>query len=209
MRFLNTEGELDHRTHSRSYRQEVAIVLSAFAAILNGEKAIYGSSELTTGRRLHAMFREHGVRDLASLRRKLGEGDFRRRVWDPNVEEANAFARELHHRLGGEIVITPAPFVSPGWTQPEYLAFWETVIRSRCKAVYFSDDWEYSNGCAFELAVACDAGLPTFTAGGASLTLDAGIGLIVAAISALEADGLEVAPLGEALARLEALRTRG
>lgn len=173
------------------------IALSALDAILNGEKAIYASSELTTGRRLQAL-----------LKAKLGEDAFRRQVWDPNVAEANAFARELHHRLEGELVITPAPFVSPGWTQPEYLAFWETVIRTRCKAVYFSEDWEYSSGCAFELAVAADAGLPTFRADGQELSLEEGRARIAAAVAELEAEGLDVAPLKDVLARLAATPPR-
>ena len=206
MRFLNRNGELDGRAHTRTYGEEVVIALSAFDSILNGEKAIYGSSELTTGKRLHALFREHGVRERRELKARLGEEAFQRQVWDPNVEDANAFARELHHRLGGEIVITPAPFVSPDWTQPEYLAFWETVIRSRCKAVYFSEDWEHSSGCAFEFSVARDAGLPTFHADGREMTLAEGVRRIAAATEELAAEGLDVAPLRETLARLENLR---
>lgn len=206
MRFLNRDGELDDRVHTRPYAQEVLIALSAFDSILNGEKAVYHSSELTTGKRLFALFREHGVRERRELKAKMGEEAFRRQVWDPNVAEANAFARELHHRLGGEIVITPAPFVSPGWTQPEYLAFWETVIRTRCKAVYFSEDWEYSSGCAFEFAVALDQGLPTFHADGRDMPLEEGRFRIAAAIAELEVEGLDVAPLCDILARLTALK---
>lgn len=202
MRFLNADSELDGRVHTRPYAQEVVIALSAFDSILNGEKAVYHSSELTTGKRLHALFREYGVRERRELKAKMGEEAFRRQVWEPNVAEANAFARELHHRLGGEIVITPAPFVSPGWTQEEYLAFWETVIRTRCKEVYFSDDWEYSSGCAFEFAVALDAGLPTFHADGREMPLEEGRSRIAAAIAELEAQGLDVMPLRDVLARL-------
>ncbi|HYN19491.1 MAG TPA: DUF4406 domain-containing protein, partial [Thermoanaerobaculia bacterium] len=168
--------------------------------------AIYGSSELTTGKRLHTLFREHGVRARTELKQMIGGEGFQRLVWVPNVEEATAFARELHHRLGGELVITPAPLISPGWTQPEFLAFWETVIRTRCKAVYFGDDWEYSNGCAFEFAVAHDAGIPTYDAGGESLTLEQGVEKIVAAVAELEAEGFDASKLRESLARLETVR---
>ena len=201
MRFLNRDGELDGRVHTRTYAQEVVIALSAFDSILNGEKAVYHSSELTTGKRLNAMFRQYGVRERRELKAKMGEEAFRLQVWDPNVAEANAFARELHHRLGGELVITPAPFVSPGWTQPEYLAFWETVIRTRCKAVWFSDDWEYSSGCAFEFAVALDAGLPTYHADGREMPLEEGRSRIAAAVAELEAEGLDVTPLRDILER--------
>lgn len=206
MRFLDIAGESEGPVHTRTYAQEVEIGLSAFDSILNGEKAVYGSSELTTGKRLNALFHEHGVRERRELKAKLGEEGFRRQVWDPNVREANAFARELRFGLGGEIVITPAPFVSPGWTQGEYLAFWETVIRTRCKAVYFSEDWEYSSGCAFEFAVARDAGLPTFHADGRELSLEDGIDRIAAAAAELEAEGLDTRLFRDALAHLA---TRG
>lgn len=202
MRFLNRGGELDGRAFTRSYGEEVVIALSAFDSVLNGEKAIYCSSELTTGKRLNALYRQLGVRTTSDLRQRIGEEAFRRLVWDPNVAEANAFARDLHHRLGGEIAITPAPFFSPKWGQPEFLAFWETVIRTRCKAVYFSPDWEYSSGCAFEFAVARDARLPTFYADGRDMSFAEGRGRIVAAADELEAEGLDVAPLREVLARL-------
>jgi hypothetical protein len=206
MRFLNRNGELDGRAHARTYGEEVQIALSAFDSVLNGEKAVYASSELTTGKRLYSLYREHGVRSAAELEAKLREDAFRRLVWDSNVQEAVDLARELHHRLGGEIVITPAPLVSPGWTQPEFHAFWETVVRTRCKAVYFSDDWEYSNGCAFELSVACDAGLPTFQADGREMTLAEGVRRITAAAAELASEGIDATSLREALARLERLR---
>lgn len=202
MRFLNRDGELDGRAFTRSYGEEVVIALSAFDSILNGEKAVYCSSELTTGKRPNDLFLKFGVRSGRELRQRIGEAEYHRLVWDPNVAEANAFARELHHRLGGEIAITPAPFVSPHWRQPEFLAFWETVIRTRCKAVYFSPDWEYSSGCAFEFAVARDAGLPTFYADGREMSLEQGRARIAAAAQELEALGLDPAPLREVLARL-------
>ena len=206
MGFLNRGGELDGRAFTRTYGEEVVIALSAFDSVLNGEKAIYASSELTTGKRLNALYRQFGVRTTSDLRRRIGEEAYRRLVWDPNVQEAVDLARELHHQLGGEIALTPAPFVSPGWGQPEYLAFWETVIRTRCKAVYFSPDWEYSSGCAFEFAVARDAGLPTFYADGREMTLAEGRARIAAAAGELAAEGLDVSPLREVLARLEGLK---
>lgn len=203
MRFLNPGGELDGRAFTRSYGEEVVIALSAFDSVLNGEKAVYCSSELTTGKRPNALFLQFGVRSTAELRQRIGEEAYRRLIWDPNVREAVHLARELHHRLGGEIALTPAPFVSPGWGQPEYLAFWETVIRTRCKAVYFSPDWEYSSGCAFEFAVARDAGLPTFHADGREMSLADGRARIAAAAGEMAAQGLDAAPLREVLARLD------
>lgn len=204
MRFYNRDGELDGRQHLRTYAEEVAMALSAIDSVLNGENAVYGSSELTTGKRLYRLLRQHGMRTKAELKEKIGEAEFRRVLWDPNVAEANAFARRLRSRLGAAIVVSPAPFIAPGWTQPEYLAFWETLIRSRFRALYFNRDWQYSNGCTFELAVAVDAGLPTHDAEGGGLTLDRAIELVAAAVHEVESAGIEAAGLRENLARLAA-----
>jgi hypothetical protein len=202
MRFFNRGGELDSTVHPRTYAEEVRIALSAIDAVLLGERAVYASSELTTGRRLYALLAEHGVASRDELRRVMGDEIFLREVWEPYVREAMAMAEGLRQRLGGPVVLSPAPFEAPGWSQPEYLAFWETLIRSRFSAVYFSPDWEYSNGCTFELAVAMDVGLATFEDSGESLGLERARARIEAAIATIEGEGLSAQGLRENLARL-------
>jgi hypothetical protein len=210
MPFYNPHGELDPIPHSRTYREEAEMARLAIDCVLNGEKAVYASSELTTGPRLFQLFRDHGVRDLPSLKAALGPDEWLSRLWSPNVAEANAFARELRDRIPGRpLTVTPAPYTAPGWSQEEYLAFWESLIRTRFRAVCFSDDWEYSNGCTFEFAVAWDAGLPTFDARGHDLGLPAGIALIERAARELEAEGFDAAGLRLNLARLEGIRIVG
>lgn len=187
---------------SRTYDEEVKIALSAIDTLLHGEKAVYASSELTTGRRLYSLFKEYGVESREELSATMGEDDYRSQIWDPYVAEAEELASRLRRHLGGELVLTPAPFVAPGWSQPEYLEFWETLIRTRLQAIYFSVDWEYSNGCTFEFAVAHDAGLPTFEESGRPLSCNDGRAKIVAAITELEAQGFSVPGLRENLVRL-------
>jgi hypothetical protein len=203
LRYLNPNGELDGLGHARTYGDEVRIELSLLDCVLNGERALYASSELTTGRRLYELLRQHGVRDLQALRARLGADEVDRQLWQPNVAAAAAFARSLRERFGGrDLVVTPAFFSAAGWSQPEYLAFWETLIRSRFKAVYFHADWEYSNGCAFEFAVAQSAGLPTFDAAGRPLDAAAGGGRLSSAARALAAAGFDTGGLRQALAWL-------
>lgn len=92
--------------------------------------------------------------------------------------------------------------------EEEYLAFWETAIRTRFRALYFSDDWEWSHGCTFEFAVAWDSGLPTYTQAGQALELAQGIDLIVRAAEALDAEGFDSSGLRENLERLSRLTAR-
>lgn len=195
--------DIEGRTHTRTFREECVQAFSALDCALNGEKGIYASSELTTGRRAYDLVRRHGARSVHHLREILGEDPHRSMILERNCEEASEFARRLRGELGGaEMVITPAPFMAPGWSQAEYLHFWETLIRTRVKAVYFNEAWQYSNGCTFEFAVACEAGVPTLDARGVPLPLARGIGMVEEAARELEQAGLEVPRLHLHLDRL-------
>ncbi len=201
------ELDTDERRHTRTFREECALAFAALDCILNGDKGIYASSELTTGRRAYGLFDEHGVHSAHELRDKLGEDPHRSLVLIPNCEAAADFARRLRERFGGtEPVITPAPFEAPGWSQAEYLHFWETLIRTRTRAVYFNEAWEYSNGCTFEFAVAHDAGVPTFDARCEPLELERGVELVARAVRELESRGVDPARLRTHLGRLEGMR---
>lgn len=194
---------LDVPSYTRTHREEVDIILSAIECVLNGDKAVYASSDLTTGRRFYRLLREWGVRDSAGLRDKLGEAGYRAQLLEPNAAAANAFARDLRQRLGGDtLVITPAPLTAPGWSQQDYLAFFETLIRTRIKAAFFNDGWEYSNGCTFEFVVARHAGLPTFDANHRPLDRAGGLELIEQAAREVESDGIEPVGLRRHLALL-------
>jgi len=203
MRFLNADGSLDGQSHPRLYGEEVKIALSAFDSVLNGEHAVYASSELTSGRRLYQLLRANGMHTAKDLEEHLGANEYARLLHEPNLAAARSFARDLRKRFeGSEIVVTPAPLTCPGWNQQEYLAFWEFLIRSRFKAVYFNANWYYSNGCAFEFAVAQDAGLPTYDAAGQPLGVAAGRQHIASAARELQLDGFDASGLREWLGRL-------
>jgi hypothetical protein len=195
------------RTLSRTWAAESAVAQTALQCVLNGETAIYASSELTSGRRVQALLRELGLKNSRELKERLGAAQYLARVLAPNVENGMAFARRLHHSLGGnQLVVTPAPFVAPDWTQPEYLGFWETIIRTCVKALYFNDGWELSDGCTFEFLVAADAGLPAFDARGALLDLEGAAGRIERAIADITRDGLDAQSLTSTLERLQMKR---
>ncbi len=194
-------------TFPRLYQEEVQIVFSAIDCVLNGEKAIYCSSELTTGLKLYEAMKNKGVTSRAALEEKLGKEWVKLNIFGVNEKSANSFAQSVRHTLSDKtMVITPAPFSAPGWSQPEYLAFWETLIRTRIKAAWFNRNWQYSNGCTFEFAVAQDAGIPTFDRNGDVLDRQTAIESVRTAVERLSSEGFDTSKLGENLERLQPVR---
>ena len=188
---------------TRPYRDEVRMVFSAMDCILHGGEVIYCSSELISGHTLRKALREHKLKTEVELKQKLGSEWYKKNIWDVNVTAATDFAKAVRAGAPREcLVITPAPFTAAGWTQPEYLAFWETLLRTRVKSAWFNRNWQYSNGCAFEFAVARDAGLPTYDSKGKSLDRETGITLLENAIDLMESDGFDTKVLRDNVARL-------
>jgi hypothetical protein len=195
---------LSDSTFTRLYRQEVDMAFSALDCILNREKAIYASAELTTGRRFYDALREFQVKTADELKQLKGKEWYTANIWDANVKSAQDFATHVRERIGGKtLVITPAPFSAPGWTQPEYLAFWEQLLRTRINSTWFKSDWQYSNGCSFEFAVTANAGLPTLDHQGHPLAVRQAAELIDAAIRDLDSSQFDTTKLRENLARLD------
>jgi uncharacterized membrane protein len=188
---------------TRHYREEVDMVFSAIDCVLNGERAIYCSSELTTGIRLYEVLREHHLKTAAELKKLMGQPWFDANIFQANMHSACEFAKSVRANVPDKtMIITPAPFNAPEWTQPEYLGFWESLIRTRVKAVWFNQNWEFSNGCTFEFAVAFDAGIPTYDQRGRALERETAISSLEAAIARLSSEGFDTAKLQENLHRL-------
>ena len=196
-------------TFTRLYRQEIEISFSSMDCILNGEKAVYASTELTTGLRLYSAMRECGVQTVAELKQIKGKDWYTANIWDANVKAGSEFASRVRANLGGKfMVITPGPFSAPDWTQAEYLAFWEQLVRTRISSAWFNLNWQYSNGCTFEFAVAVDAGVPVFDYDGHAVDTRQGAQLVDAAIQSLVKDGFDVTKLRDNLARLQPASVR-
>ena len=198
-----TLNRLDGLRFQRSYWDERDIALWTLDCVLLGGKGIYASSALTSGRRAQQLQREHGIPNNVSLRDHFDAERYELLLWNPNASAAVAFAAELHTRLGAtDVVISPAPFKALGWPQEAYLDFWETLLRTRIKGVYFNDDWEYSNGCVYEFVVATEVGLETRDRAGITLSPDQGADRIVGAVRDLEAQGLDASVISSHLERL-------
>lgn len=199
---------LSDSTFTRHYREEVEMAFSTLECILNGEKSIYSSTELTTGLRLYNAMRACHVKTAAELKEQKGKDWYTSNIWNANLKAGAEFASKIRAQLQGKTpVITPGPFSAPGWTQPEYLAFWEQLLRTRINSAWFNLNWQYSNGCTFEFAVSVDAGIPTLDHQGISFSVRQGAALIEAAIRDLESSGFDTLKLRENLSRLQPVLT--
>jgi len=195
---------LSDSTFTRLYREELEMCFSAMDCFLNGKKALYVSTELTTGLRLYGAMRDCGVRTVAELEQVMGKDWYTANIREANLKAGSEFASRVRAHLDGKsMVITPGPFSAPGWTQLEYLAFWEQLVRTRTTCVWFNRDWQYSNGCTFEFAVAVDAGVPVFDHEGRTIDVRQGAHLIDGAIRSILENGFDATKLRENLARLQ------
>lgn len=199
---------LSDSTFTRLYHEEVDMAFSTLDCILNREKAIYASAELTSGIRLYRALREFHLKTADELKLK-DKVWYDENIWNANVKSARDFAAEIREKVGRKtLVITPAPFSAPGWTQPEYLAFWEQLLRTRINATWFKPDWQYSNGCTLEFAVSADAGVTTLDHQGNSLSVRQAGELIGAAVRDLDSSQFDTTRLRENLARLRSVAAR-
>jgi hypothetical protein len=188
---------------TRDYREEVEMVFSGIDCVLNGERAIYCSSQLTTGVRLYQALRVHDLRTASELKEKMGPQWFESNIVRVNVRCAMDFAKFVRESVANNImVITPSAFLAPHWSQTGYLGFWETLIRTRIRNVWVNLDWEFSNACAFALAVALDAGLPTMDCHGSVLGSAELIQRLEQAVAQLTAERFDTTKLRETLTRL-------
>lgn len=169
--------------YSLSELMFTAPYFSAIDCVLNETKAIYCSSEITSGWNLYSNMRSHKVKSPGALKAKLGEAWYQENIRGVNSQSANEFAKSVcDEQVDNTPVIAPAPLKIPEWGQPEYLSFWEEIIRTRVKAVRFNKNWEYSNGCTFEFAAALGANIDTLDSKGTRLAANAAAAIVSNAI---------------------------
>jgi hypothetical protein len=182
---------------------QFAPYFTAMDCLLNQEKAVYCSSELTSGLRAFNEMRKHGVKSSVELKERLGPKWFQKNIFDPNATLTNDFAASVRQsHTGRTLVITPAPLFVKGWGQTEYNGFWKELIHSRVETVRFNRNWQFSNGCTFEFVEAQEARIRTLDVNGKLLTPRAAAELIGEAIKQFV--NLDTSTLQENLQRLVA-----
>lgn len=165
------------------------LLLGVLARCLDGIAPIsYLSMPISTGK---AYLRGH---DVAQIRAEVLTSNLRR------AEEAVTRLRRTV--VGGVIDPSRLPDV-PGWTQPDYHAFWSAVIARYPERIIFLDEWQYSVGCTKEFADAVRLRLPTMTERLHPLNAAAGIAMVREAAADYEAAGVDSSSLRTALEFLE------
>jgi hypothetical protein len=182
----------------RKVIDEINMSMSAFDCMLPDDAGIYCSSDITTGKKFYyEVLKRHGVRSEDELKEKLGAEEFKRVQTDLiqfNVARGIAFAEKLRER-GLINVVTPGPYFAKGFNQQHYLYVWEWFIIKKIYEVRVNFDWQYSNGCTLEYAIAARKGIPRLDHEGNRIELKSAIERVEAAAKELKAAGFVIPKL--------------
>jgi hypothetical protein len=179
----------------RKVIDEIRMVMSAYDCVLPDDAGIYCSSDITTGKRYYyEVLKPHDVNSEEELRRKVGAEEYKNiqtALIQANVARGVAFAEKLRER-GLINVVSPGPFFARGFDQQHYLYLWEWFIIKKIYQVWFNKDWQYSNGCTLEYAIAAKKGIPRLDYEGSPLGLKEAVARVAAAVKELQAAGFRV-----------------
>lgn len=193
---------------SRNVIDEINMSMSAFDCVLPDDAAIYCSSDITTGKKFYyEVLSKYGVRSEGELKEKLGPDEFKKvqtELIQLNVARGVEFAEKLRER-GLVNVVTPGPYFARGFDQQHYLYLWEWFIIKKVYEVRLNYDWEYSNGCTLEYAIAARKGIPGLDHEGSALNLESAIEKVEAAVNELRNEGFVITKLEHNLALLKAI----
>ncbi len=194
---------------NRKVIDEINMVMSAFDCMLPDDAGIYCSGDITTGKRFYyEVLKKYKVRSEQELKDQLGEEEFKKvqtALIQYNVARGLEFTEKLRER-GMVNVVSPGPFFARGFDQQHYLYLWEWFIIKKIYEVRFNADWEYSNGCTLEYAIATKKGIPRLDHNGSPIDLIHAIEKVQAAIADLKGQGFLVNKLEQYLELLKALR---
>lgn len=194
---------------NRKVIDEIKMSMSAFDCMLPDDAGIYCSSDITTGKRFYyEVLKKYQVSSEPDLKSKLGEEEFKTvqtELIQVNVARGVAFAEKLRER-GLINVVTPGPYFAKGFDQQHYLYLWEWFIIKKIYEVRFNSDWEYSNGCTLEYAIAARKGIPRLDHEGITLDLADAITRVAFAINELENEGFVIEKLKHNLGLLKAIQ---
>jgi len=193
---------------NRKVIDEIKMSMSAFDCMLPDDAGIYCSSDITTGKRFYyEVLKKYDARSDEELKQKLGDDEFKRvktELIEANVARGSEFAETLRAR-GLINVVTPGPYFAKGFDQQHYLYLWEWFIIKKIYEVRFNQDWEYSNGCTLEYAIAARKGIPRLDDEGNAIQLNQAIEKTETAVAELHSHGFLVRQLEQNLDLMKTL----
>ena len=183
---------------NRKVIDEIKMSMSAFDCMFPDDAGIYCSSDITTGKRFYYdLLKQYDVQSDDELKQKLGDDEFKRlqtELIQANVARGSEFAERL--RAQGLInVVTPGPYFAKGFDQQHYLYLWEWFIIKKIYEVRFNYDWQYSNGCTLEYAIAAKKGIPRLDHEGGAIKIERAIKSVGVAINELRTEGFLIKKL--------------
>jgi hypothetical protein len=165
------------------HEHEWQSLVGVLASVVDGPKADYVSTPITTGRRFLDWYRGEGQllgRDSDAYRRA-----HEMKVIRPNGLDAKRFAERLRHE--GRLVIEPTSLHLPLWTQNDYRHLWGRVIERYVRRVVLLDGWQLSSGCSYEFFVAAKYGVECVTQDFQPINRSLGTEMIAEAIVEMQA----------------------
>jgi len=164
-----------------THEQEIRALLEILASVIEGRTAVYLSAPITSGKR----FSEWHTQRNGDFNPSHPEhrAEHQREVIDPNRAHAQSIARPLRSQWAKVLIDPTAVADFPEWTQGDYRCLWAHVIQQYVDTIIFVDNWQYSNGCAYEFLIAQQTGAATLREDQQPLTLTDGEQLIRMALA--------------------------
>ena len=110
------------------------------------------------------------------------EGTLLLEIIKHNRAHARTVKKRIKHSLDGIIVDPTLVEDIDEWEQDDYRYLWAQVIKKYANTVVCINDWNYSNGCAYEFLIAKQLRLRVINEDLQTLPIDKGIILIERAI---------------------------
>jgi len=194
---------------NRKVIDEINMSMSAFDCVLPDDAGIYCSSDITTGKKFYyEVLKKYDSRSEPELKEKLGDDEFKKAQTELiqfNVARGVAFAEKLRER-GLVNIVTPGPYFARGFDQQHYLYLWEWFIIKKTAEAWFNYDWQYSNGCTLEYAIAAKKGIPRLDHEGSPIDIGIAIESVEAAVNELNGEGFVITKLKHNLGLLREIQ---
>lgn len=165
---------------------EIDLLVEGLRCAVKPHSAIYLSAPLTSGKN-HWTAGTDASSDL-DLLRTPEVGQDRRSAREANRLHAGAIARRLREEAKRVVIDPTAVSDFPDWSQDDYRCLWARVIEEFVDKVVLTDNWQYSNGCAYEFLVAAQCGVPNLDERLKPVALESGTRLLEVALEEVKAN---------------------